>query len=209
MLLKLERPKDQLCSTGALCAQKGRFRRTAKPAPELQQMASKSSVWTRQCGSLKRTLYVVVRTKLDRRVRLISARDMNRDVIQMRDGLQLLTLHQRNVRSKLCSCCQFDTSRGRRSCNSKPLQYFHAVSGFGSDALLQPKFRCSLSRLLILIASDLALSTKLGSPVRFVTHSNPGAEHIDIKDDGPKRSIRVRRLTLSASFTHRDIPSRA
>jgi hypothetical protein len=95
-----------------------------------------------------------------------------------------------------CVCLVSMTNRdGKESCNSTPLQYFHAVSRFGSDALFQPRFRCSLSRLVTLTESDLALLTKLDSPVRFVTHSNAGIEHIDKKDDGPRRSIRIKSLT--------------
>jgi hypothetical protein len=139
-------------------------------------------------------------------VTLFSARDMNGDVIQMRGDPPLLTRHQMNIRSKLYRSSQSNRD-GRGSCSSKPLQYFHAVSGFGSDALLQPRFRCNLSRLVTLIASDLALPPKLDSPVRFVTHSNPGIEHIDKKDDGPRRSIRIKSLTSLVSFTHRDIPN--
>jgi hypothetical protein len=66
-----------------------------------------------------------------------------------------------------------------------------------------------MSRFVTLTASVLALPIKLDSPILFVTQSNPGIEHIDKKDDGPERSIRIKGLTSSVSSTHRDTPSRA
>jgi hypothetical protein len=73
-------------------------------------MVLKGSVWTEQCGILKRTPYVVARTKLDRRVTLFSARGVNGGVIQMRGDLQLPRRHQMNVQSKLCMSGQYDKS---------------------------------------------------------------------------------------------------
>jgi hypothetical protein len=58
----------------------------------------------------------------------------------------------------------------------------------GSHALFQPRLRCSLSRFVMVIVRVRALAIKLSSPVRFVTHSIPGMEHIDKNDDGPEKS---------------------